>query len=324
MSLKKDDDYLFTLNLPDLSEDDRKIFDLQREQENRRLVYVALTRAVYKCYISLVPRGDDEEPHHSSLSVILDRYAGNSDLIEIKNRSENDINRQERKYEHKTGNNEFWSKPVPDGLILKNTFGIHSYSALSKGYHSAPFEKVTEGNTEGYDQFIFQELSRGANVGTALHSIFERLDFSKPDSWIQSIRDASKYYPNIIREKDDEKKGKSNIELIHQMVNHVMKAEINIAGTQFRLCDIEDERKLPELEFLFSVDKVNRQVINQFLGEDADLGGESDIEGLMTGFMDLVFELKGKYYILDWKSNHLGNSTDNYGRKKHGGGDDSE
>jgi len=49
------------------------------------------------------------------------------------------------------------------------------------------------------------------------------------------------------------------------------------------------------------------------LGNEAELSGESDLEGLMTGFIDLIFELNGKYYILDWKSNHLGNKLEDYG-----------
>jgi exodeoxyribonuclease V beta subunit len=32
----------------------------------------------------------------------------------------------------------------------------------------------------------------------------------------------------------------------------------------------------------------------------------------MHGFIDLFFEYSGRYYILDWKSNHLGNNLENY------------
>ena len=32
----------------------------------------------------------------------------------------------------------------------------------------------------------------------------------------------------------------------------------------------------------------------------------------MHGFIDLLFEYNGKFYILDWKSNHLGYTLDNY------------
>jgi exodeoxyribonuclease V beta subunit len=34
---------------------------------------------------------------------------------------------------------------------------------------------------------------------------------------------------------------------------------------------------------------------------------------MLQGFIDLVFVHSGRYYILDWKSNHLGNSPNDYG-----------
>ena len=30
---------------------------------------------------------------------------------------------------------------------------------------------------------------------------------------------------------------------------------------------------------------------------------------MLKGFIDLVFEHQGKYYVLDWKSNHLGDDV---------------
>lgn len=313
---RKGDECIFTLNLPDLGEDDRILHSRQKEQENRRLVYVALTRAVYKCYISLVPKNDGRNSIESSLSVLLDRYTGNSELIEIIERSESDITRDERKFVHKEGMDKFWSRPVPEGLVVKNTFGIHSYSALSKAHHAAPFEKTDiEGEDRRYDQFIFQELGRGANVGTALHSVFERLDFSNESTWDLTIQDASKYYSNIIHGKNEEKNIESNLGYFRQLVDHVMRADINFNDESFSLSEITCGKRLPELEFLFTVEQVNRAEINKYLGEDARLGGDSNIEGLMTGFIDLLFEHKGKYYILDWKSNHLGNGPEFYDRE---------
>jgi exodeoxyribonuclease V beta subunit len=301
---KKGGEYLFTLNLPDIEAADRKIFDLQKEQENRRLVYVALTRAVYKCYISLVPQGDGESPVISSLSAILDKYPGHSDLIEIKDRSENDIDKLERKYKQEAGMNEFLSKTAPEKLIIKNTFSINSYSALSQAHFTAPFEKTELGPPEDYEQFIFQDLGRGANVGTALHAVFERLDFNNHDSWKQTLLDASEYWSNLI--------SKEKLPLFRMLLEHVMNATISLVGPSFNLAEITTDNKLPELEFYFSVGRVNKTVINDLLSEDTRLGGEIDIEGLMTGSIDLAFRHNGKYYILDWKSNHLGNSVDNY------------
>ncbi len=42
---------------------------------------------------------------------------------------------------------------------------------------------------------------------------------------------------------------------------------------------------------------------------------DPEIEGVMHGFIDLLFRHKGKYYILDWKSNFLGNKLEDYKRK---------
>ena len=36
-------------------------------------------------------------------------------------------------------------------------------------------------------------------------------------------------------------------------------------------------------------------------------------EGYLTGFVDLITEANGRYWIIDWKSNHLGNTPSCYG-----------
>jgi exodeoxyribonuclease V beta subunit len=197
----------------------------------------------------------------------------------------------------------FTPRPNP-GIEIKNTFGIHSFSGLSKAHHSALFEIADLNEKDIYDQFIFQDLGRGASVGTALHSIFERLNFAEPETWEQTLKDASKYYSTIIKEE--------SLDHFMQLVNHLMTTEIVCEGEKFALNRIKSAQKLPEMQFYFSMDSVNKTEINKILGEEADLEGEADIEGLMTGFIDLLFEYNGKYYILDWKSNQLGNSTENY------------
>ena len=40
-----------------------------------------------------------------------------------------------------------------------------------------------------------------------------------------------------------------------------------------------------------------------------------DLEGIMNGKIDLFFEHAGKYFILDWKSNYLGDSAADYSKE---------
>ena len=73
-------------------------------------------------------------------------------------------------------------------------------------------------------------------------------------------------------------------------------------------------QKLPELEFCYSLGRFNKQQISEIIPE-VEFSTEREIEGMMTGSIDLFFMHNGKYYILDWKSNHLGNSIDKYNRE---------
>jgi len=316
-TFRKENEYWFTFNYPGLSEEDRKLHDLQKEQENRRLIYVTLTRPVYKAFISVIPRVSNRQEIESSLDeLVRDIDNFKSPLFNVVDFTRQRITPVKGDY-RPTENEEarFYARELSEKPDIRNTFGIHSYSALCKAHHSAPFEKAELGAGEDYDQFIFQDLGRGANVGIALHSVFERLDFSNEATWEKAILDASKYYSTIIHGENREKNTESNLAHFRKLVDHVMKTRISIDGEEFHLTEIHIGDRLPELGFFFTVNRVSRSEVDRYLGEDARLGGDSNIEGLMTGSIDLLFRHKGKYYIIDWKSNHLGNTPDFYDRE---------
>lgn len=293
---RDEDGYKFTHNL---TTEQEELWRIQNEQENRRLIYVALTRARYKVYIC---RNTYAQFINSSLSHFLNTE---SNLYEIDTVKELPEVTSGQKIEKDTSPPTF-SPRTPNLTTedVKVPQQMHSFSALNRSKHvSAPFEKQDLGE-KTYDHFIFQDLPRGANAGTALHSIFERLDFCDRDTWDETLKESANYYKGILKE---EWKGH-----FKTLVEHTMSAEISLNGETFRLSQITDEQKLPEMQFYFAMEQVNKTVINGYLGEDAHLGGDADLQGLMTGFVDLVFKHQGKYYILDWKSNHLGNSVENY------------
>lgn len=54
--------------------------------------------------------------------------------------------------------------------------------------------------------------------------------------------------------------------------------------------------------------------LNQLLGQfgyDTELQFE-ELQGMLKGFIDLTFEYQGKFYIADYKSNHLGDNIQAY------------
>jgi exodeoxyribonuclease V beta subunit len=75
---------------------------------------------------------------------------------------------------------------------------------------------------------------------------------------------------------------------------------------------------LPEMEFWFPSERLIARKLDVLCQErllDAiprvELP-ERDLHGLLMGFADLVFEHEGKYWVLDYKSNFLGDSDASY------------
>ncbi|TVQ17513.1 MAG: exodeoxyribonuclease V subunit beta [Bacteroidetes bacterium] len=305
-SFKKNGVYYFTLNYPDLTESDRTLFDLEKEQENRRLIYVALTRAKYKCYISFIPKTYKNNTRESSFDYLFNQVKGGpTDLIEVKNFSGGKFKAEHGKYTPA----EEGRKICVSGKLnityedIKPTFGIHSFSGLNSLSHSTPFEAIEIDGS--YDNFIFQQLPRGATPGNALHNIFERLHFDKPDTWPKTLEDAAGIYTQLLTQE--------YMPYFRTLVEHTMNVEIQTHGDSLQLRNISHNKVLPELEFVFSVkNTVKKTDIDDILGEEADLSGPASMQGLMTGFVDLLFQHNNKYYILDWKSNYLGSTPEDY------------
>ncbi|SHE45523.1 DNA helicase/exodeoxyribonuclease V, beta subunit [Modicisalibacter ilicicola DSM 19980] len=67
-----------------------------------------------------------------------------------------------------------------------------------------------------------------------------------------------------------------------------------------------------ELEFWFAAHQVDTQVLDDLvcrhtLDDTPRPRADRDrLNGMLKGFIDLVFEFEGRYYVADWKSNHLG------------------
>jgi exodeoxyribonuclease V beta subunit len=82
------------------------------------------------------------------------------------------------------------------------------------------------------------------------------------------------------------------------------------------LGSVPPARRLTELEFNLPAPRVSANALNgalKTLGYDVPRLAFRDLEGYLKGFIDLVFEHGGRYYLLDWKSNHLGYAAADYG-----------
>ena len=88
-----------------------------------------------------------------------------------------------------------------------------------------------------------------------------------------------------------------------------------------RLADLTPPDYQPELEFLFAAHQVNTRTLDDAIthevlpGEKRPPLQEIHVNGMLKGFIDLVFQFRGRYYVLDYKSNYLGEDEQAYGLK---------
>jgi exodeoxyribonuclease V beta subunit len=82
-----------------------------------------------------------------------------------------------------------------------------------------------------------------------------------------------------------------------------------------RLAEVALSRKQVELEFHLPSRQLDAPALLRTLrhaGQAVPALRFGTLDGYLRGFIDLVFEHGGRYYLLDWKSNHLGDRPQDY------------
>lgn len=153
---------------------------------------------------------------------------------------------------------------------------------------------------------------RGAAAGDCVHAVFEEADFADSGTWDRAILRALERHPQRLPGVA-EREGRVRLRaMLRQMLADVTGAEI-VEG--LRLDSVAGHRRLNELEFSFPVPQLSAAGLNDLLSRFGYAGPRltfSRLEGYLKGFIDLVFEHRGCFYILDWKSNHLGCAASDY------------
>lgn len=313
--------------------------DKERLAEDLRLMYVALTRAVYGCFIGAAPLRNgrsSKEPtgvHHSAMGYLLqDGQQG----------SINDLRQSIAR--HVEGSDCVVCRERPDGhegpLIVHESeqpviqareltqaidrnWRITSYSGLVKQGHNHGDDDAlsdlmrldvdSSGEQEEADLLepeknIFT-FPRGARPGTFLHSLFEEVEFTQPAS--------SDENSEVMRRlMESEQLEEEWLPVLQSLVDTVLATPLD--GESLVLNRKQPSQRLVEMEFLLPIEVLSAPALNRVIqrhdplsAKAGDLGFQT-VQGMLKGFIDLVFEDKGKYYVLDWKSNYLGDDVSYY------------
>ena len=287
-----------------------ELYKLQSEQENRRLIYVAITRARYQCFITI---NNTSYYSKSSLKKFIYKDKDPNDKKDKANSRPNDLVNMWLPPQPIPGvtytNPEAPAKPVyavANNFRLENPHWIKtSYSGLNPDHDPVIAPKSATPFETAYDKFAFQDLKKGAHTGNLLHYIFEHIDFTDERNWIRVVEQAMKRLSG----SDNEEYRDNIIELLKQVTAATMPG-----SSSFSMNQVTKDKRINELEFDFLLSPFNTAKLEALSREEHPfrIKSISELEGIMNGKIDLFFEHEGKFYILDWKSNFLGNSLEFY------------
>ena len=221
---------------------------------------------------------------------------------------------------------------------LDKSWRITSYSSLvshTKPDHELPDRDEVVGSTETVgDAGITAEADfvplpeapglflfpKGVNSGIFFHDILENLDFSSADkgSWHDLVRTKISAY-------GFDKEWEVPIVSVLENLSKVVLSPRNAA---FTLSEVENSARINEMSFYFPLKHINPKILANVFGEFSEHVvlenfpqtmerlTFSPVQGLMMGFLDVLFEHRGRYYIIDWKSNFLGSTAEDYTKKR--------
>lgn len=168
----------------------------------------------------------------------------------------------------------------------------------------------------------FFAFPRGAIPGTCIHEIFEAIDFTfnKPAEARPVIQTCLERYNLLTGDT-----GLDQTEPVLEMIKNVISAPLNPEIPDFSLDRIPLSDRINEMAFYYPLNPDSSFILESIYPRFGRNGGASaaegvpgdrltlkPVQGFMQGYIDLVFRFRNQYYIIDWKTNHLGNTFQDY------------
>ncbi|WP_426663484.1 exodeoxyribonuclease V subunit beta [Rhodanobacter aciditrophus] len=317
----------------------------ERLQEDLRLLYVALTRARHLCWLGVAcPRDGSKKDsglHKSAFGYVL---SGGTPIepAELMTRLGALANGQPairlvalagtagtRHYQPRDSA----GTPRPARLCTlpaHTPWWIASYSALARhdeaAAHAAPetagqatlaetaqaeADAETSASAPGIHGF-----DRGAAPGTFLHELLEHCaeeGFARAAAPSPLLRDT-------IARRCQARGWKRWIEPLTAWLPTLLRTPLPLpGGGAMPLAALADPRRYrAELEFWFEANRVEAQALDRLVtthtldGAARPALAPNFVNGMLKGFIDLVFEHEGRWYVADYKSNWLGRDAGAY------------
>jgi exodeoxyribonuclease V beta subunit len=196
-------------------------------------------------------------------------------------------------------------------------------------------EAGTETDGETPDAFsdknLFREFRRGAAVGSMTHKLLElcagHFDLFTPEKQADpaNVESAMNRIASVLRDSgydaEDETMREQLLDCIRRTFQTALPGLPDGNGG-ISLSELRQDRMVPEMEFFLDAPaSLDIRDIQSILAKSASAQARPlvnqtdaafDKKGVLNGIIDLIFEHGGKYCIVDWKTNWLGDSDADY------------
>ena len=199
-----------------------------------------------------------------------------------------------------------------DGAVSESAASDHDALETAASVDDAIRSRAATASTPDVADDDILRFPRGIGAGDCLHAVLERIDFRESSTWDDAIAYALRRHPVSLPGVGASTAQPLMRRMIARMIGDVVRTEL---PDGIRLDAIARERCVAELEFDLPVHRLEARALNsalKALGYAVDRLTFAQLSGYLKGFIDLVFEHRGRFYVLDWKSNHLGGSPADY------------
>ncbi|MDO6693373.1 exodeoxyribonuclease V subunit beta [Aliiglaciecola sp. 3_MG-2023] len=326
--------------------------DFERLAEDTRLLYVALTRAVYNCFVgvwnpSMGKSQSRSGLFHSALGKLLcsassepsNTYIGQQirslQTIGDIGYQEVSVGAEVLQYRGEKSQDEAHLAVNQLDTPIDGNWRITSYSAIARNQFHVEHEQPGTDESEGEDTIDPNhvaelgnnpltaeqpclnrfEFTRGAQAGSFLHGVLENIDFQQPSQLSQMIEQQGSWF-------GIDPQWNATVE---SWLTEVLNTRIALPTTQnanleFSLASLSKAQVCPEMEFHLPLKSVQAEPFNQLINKVFKTSKRqyqfSQLHGMLKGFIDLTFCIDGCFYVADYKSNYLGSDYADYSEEK--------
>jgi exodeoxyribonuclease V beta subunit len=322
----------------------RKVIDLtgssgkaqaqkENEDENKRLYYVALTRARIKLYLPYYP----DERNYAWLGPVCRFVSQSVDQAfstvagRLPSVGWHEAGLPAAAVPALPGNGDDGTRtpvrlPATGLLPLKTDFrhrkiSLESFSSIGQQIRQlredpdrpAPFrlvdaagheddEPAVDSSSDPLEAELPDSLPGGTRMGSMFHHIFETIDFQGVVDGPEDILADDHLFRVIASAMERYRIEAQWTPQIARMAAATLRMPIDLDGQSLVLGRLTPAQRRHEMEFYFPL---TQPLPEHLQVPGCTLSGRPCRETMIRGFIDLVFFWQGRYYIADWKSNRL-------------------